>query len=173
MKHKRRSPGFTIVEMLIVIVVIAILASITVVAYNGIQQRAQDARRDADLSILYRAMMVARINTGMTLMQITGGGWTLGHCTSATYNPTGAEPRTLPKTDDCWVTYYTGLDRISLASGANLSGLKAGDPRGNPYSWDENQGDLGNCSAQDRIYYFSGNGTDVTLYKPLPTYESC
>lgn len=32
--------GFTIVELLIVIVVIAILAAITIVAYNGLQQRA-------------------------------------------------------------------------------------------------------------------------------------
>lgn len=43
-KHQR---GFTIVELLIVIVVIAILAAITVVAYNGIQQRAENARRIA------------------------------------------------------------------------------------------------------------------------------
>lgn len=38
---KRNSRGFTIVELLIVIVVIAILAAITIVAYNGIQQRAR------------------------------------------------------------------------------------------------------------------------------------
>ena len=35
------SRGFTIVELLIVIVVIAILAAITIVAYNGIQNRAK------------------------------------------------------------------------------------------------------------------------------------
>lgn len=39
-KHKQQS-GFTIVELLIVIVVIGILAAITIVAYNGVQNRAQ------------------------------------------------------------------------------------------------------------------------------------
>jgi prepilin-type N-terminal cleavage/methylation domain-containing protein len=39
-KNKRNS-GFTIVELLIVIVVIGILAAITIVAYNGIQNRAK------------------------------------------------------------------------------------------------------------------------------------
>ena len=37
----RKDSGFTIVELLIVIVVIAILAAITIVAYNGIQNRAK------------------------------------------------------------------------------------------------------------------------------------
>lgn len=42
-----KQKGFTIVELLIVIVIIGILAAITVVAYNGIQQRADNTRRIA------------------------------------------------------------------------------------------------------------------------------
>lgn len=46
----KRHAGFTIVELQIVIVVIAILATISIVAYNGIQQRARDSQRKSDLA---------------------------------------------------------------------------------------------------------------------------
>ena len=39
--------GFTIVELLIVIVIIGILAAITTVAYNGLQNRARTAAAQA------------------------------------------------------------------------------------------------------------------------------
>jgi prepilin-type N-terminal cleavage/methylation domain-containing protein len=48
MKYKNQT-GFTIVELLIVIVVIGILAAISVVAYNGIQNRANDTAVQTDL----------------------------------------------------------------------------------------------------------------------------
>lgn len=43
--------GFTIVELLIVVVVIAILAAITVIAYNGIKGRAVDSSMKSDLQM--------------------------------------------------------------------------------------------------------------------------
>ena len=39
-----KNSGFTIIELLIVIIVIAILAAITITAYNGVQAKARDAK---------------------------------------------------------------------------------------------------------------------------------
>src|SRR3954469_5137578 len=49
---KARSSGFTIVELLIVIVVIGILAALVIVTYNGIQQKARDTERKTDIKAL-------------------------------------------------------------------------------------------------------------------------
>ena len=50
MKVGKNKQGFTIVELLIVIVVIAILAAITIVAYTGITNRANDSAISSELS---------------------------------------------------------------------------------------------------------------------------
>ena len=61
---RKATSGFTIVELLIVIVVIAILAAISVVAYNGIQTRARDNVRKADLSSIAKALELYRADFG-------------------------------------------------------------------------------------------------------------
>ncbi|HEX7483890.1 MAG TPA: prepilin-type N-terminal cleavage/methylation domain-containing protein [Candidatus Saccharimonadales bacterium] len=57
---RKTTSGFTIVELLIVIVVIAILAAITIVAYNGIQNRANDTAVKNDLATLRKKIEMFR-----------------------------------------------------------------------------------------------------------------
>lgn len=52
----RRAHGFTIVELLIVIVVIGILAAMTIVAFNGVQAKSRDAQRASDLNNIAKAL---------------------------------------------------------------------------------------------------------------------
>lgn len=63
MKNKQSS-GFTIVELLIVIVVIGILATIAVVAYNGIQERARNQQTAAAVGSYAKAMMLYAAENG-------------------------------------------------------------------------------------------------------------
>lgn len=70
--------GFTIVELLIVIVVIGILTSITVVAYSGIQGRARDSQRLSDLKTIMKALEIYKINNGVypnSVMNPLAGNW--------------------------------------------------------------------------------------------------
>jgi len=59
-----RNKGFTIVELLIVIVAIAILAAISVVAYNGMQQRAQNSARISAATSIAKAFDLKTVETG-------------------------------------------------------------------------------------------------------------
>jgi len=63
--------GFTVVELLIVIVVIGIIAAIIVVAYNGIQERAESTK------IISRAGVYAK---GLKLWEVDQGRPTTSSC---------------------------------------------------------------------------------------------
>ena len=61
---KKGGHGFTLVELLIVIVIIAILATITVVAYNGIQTRAYYSRLSGSINTYAKALAMYKIDNG-------------------------------------------------------------------------------------------------------------
>ncbi len=60
----RKQTGFTIVELLIVIVIIGILAAITIVAYNGIQNRARASAAQSLASQANKKVMAYQASEG-------------------------------------------------------------------------------------------------------------
>ena len=76
----RKDRGFTIVELLIVIVVIGILAAIVVVAYVGITQRANSSAAKSNAESVRKVAEAYNADTGAgsypTTAQLTG--WTTG-----------------------------------------------------------------------------------------------
>lgn len=61
---KRLSKGFTIVELLIVIVIIGILASLVIVAYNGIQQRTNNTTTLTAVAAHIKALRQYAVDNG-------------------------------------------------------------------------------------------------------------
>jgi prepilin-type N-terminal cleavage/methylation domain-containing protein len=152
---RKNVSGFTIVELLIVIVVIAILAAITVVAYNGIQTRANNSKIDSDMRNLEVAIDLARQNNGSVAMRYVTGNTATGSGCWSKANDT--DLATLDKlTDSCWIVYTATLNYISTASGMNVRGLI--DPWGRPYYIDENEGEgavPATACNDDAIGYYS------------------
>jgi prepilin-type N-terminal cleavage/methylation domain-containing protein len=152
MLMRQTHTGFTIVELLIVIVVIGILAAITVVSYSTIQERARVSRASADLQTLAKSIKTARLSQNKVLKDIT-----LNNCTAC-----GTQ-----------ATYELTLDRIGQAAGVNLSGLKSGNPWGAKYSIDENE--LENMSVNNgcnRDTIAAGAGASASVTVPIiPTYS--
>ena len=61
---KYLKPGFTIVELLVVIVVIGVLAAIVIVSYTGLQNRARQATIQSDLSNNSTKVMINSVSPG-------------------------------------------------------------------------------------------------------------
>lgn len=147
-----KQKGFTIVELLIVIVVIGVLASVSIVAYGTIQDKARVSRASADLQTLAKAIQTARLNQDKVLKDIT-----LSACTNC-----GTQ-----------AVYELTLDRIGQASGTNLSALKAGNPWGSKYAIDENElENLASNNGCNRDTINPGTGATAGVVIPIiPTYS--
>lgn len=75
--HTKYASGFTIVELLIVIVVIGILSTITIVTYRGVQNRANNASRLTEFNYWRKSFELYKIQNG-TYPTMPDGGYCLG-----------------------------------------------------------------------------------------------
>jgi general secretion pathway protein G len=56
MKAMKKRAGFTLLELLIVIAIIGVLASLVAVSYSSAQRRARDSQRQSDLKAIQNAL---------------------------------------------------------------------------------------------------------------------
>ena len=73
MLRGQKQTGFTIVELLIVIVVIGILAAITMVAYSNVTNRAKDSQTDSSVSQMKKLIEMYMADNGV-YPAVCGGG---------------------------------------------------------------------------------------------------
>jgi len=74
---KRKQSGFTIVELLIVIVVIGILAALVVTTFSGIQRKARNTERQTDIKAVHGQLEAyfAQNNAYPALAQLQDASW--------------------------------------------------------------------------------------------------
>lgn len=108
---KSKQQGFTIVELLIVIVVIGILAALVITTFSGIQQTARDAERQTDINAIHGQL-------------------------EAYYAKEGAYPALAQLNDATWRgTEMKGLDPGALQDPKGSSQALVASPVANSYAY--------------------------------------
>jgi general secretion pathway protein G len=137
----RTSRGFTIVELLIVIVVLGILAALVLNTYSGAQERAKITQAKSDMATIKRAMLAYKAEEGE--LPPAGDSWN--------YN-------TNPPSAYGWTTTLNALQ----ASGKLGSDRPDKDPWGNYYGYDDN--DCVASSSPTAASYIRSVGPDGVTY---------
>lgn len=140
---RKTKSGFTIVELLIVIVVIAILAAISIVAYNGIQSRARDAGRIQKIKDIAKAIELYKIDNGQYPPIHDGNGFESA-CGSQTEN-WGHCDRNKQLSD--MIAPYMKLDPTSLSDATQGS-----------YAYYYNSAAANNYQTYGFMVYLQGDG---------------
>lgn len=137
---KKRNSGFTIVELLIVIVVIGILAAIVITTYAGIQGKARNAKRQTDINSLQTNLeayytqnqhypsntdmnTATFLSTNMPSLQL-----------SALQDPSGTYSGTAPSTTTPWLATAPAAKIYSYAPSNSGASCEASDVTCNEYT---------------------------------------
>ena len=138
-KTTSHNKGFTVIELLIVIAVIGILATLTYIAYSGIQTKARDTIVKNAAKQLGVELQRFATDTGKTPLQ-TGGGWSgqgIGWVSTQEVDP----------------NYPLAIETVLVNGGYLPSGFTAGLPKNTKYNSSTYTLMLYSCGAQYVIYF--------------------
>lgn len=138
----KKQQGFTIVELLIVIVVIGILAALVITTFTGIQRKARDTERQTDIKAVHGQV-------------------------EAYYAQNGRYPTLTDINDTTWRSNnMKGLDSEALKDPKGANSTLAAAAAANVYSYDVQRSGGGTCdnSTNDCAQYtltatLEGGGT--------------
>jgi prepilin-type N-terminal cleavage/methylation domain-containing protein len=129
---KRKQSGFTIVELLIVIVVIGILVALVVTTFSGIQRKARNTERESDVKAIH-SQLEAYFNEAGAYPALGGSGdgindssWRATNMKSldaeALKDPKGTGQALCAEASDTCYGYAVGEDNATYTLTANLEG---------------------------------------------------
>lgn len=126
MNYLAKKRGFTIIELLVVIVVVTILATIAVVSYRGVQNRANDSEQGADMTALAKSLKLFYTDKGYypTSTQVADKAWALANLPALTADVYSSKLAGANQTVKA-STNTIATDRVSLAPGYYLYGSSA------------------------------------------------
>jgi len=132
--------AFTLIELLIVISIIGILASLTLASYSGAQQKARDGIRKSDLAQMKRALELVKAD-----------------CKGAAYYPI------IPNTSS--VDHYNKLGAYLTNSNLKYISSTPKDPKDtSPYQYEYKTSDgstiLDKCPSETSVGAFDKDGAD-------------
>lgn len=166
-----KQTGFTLIELMVVIAIIGILASVVLSSISTARLSAQYAKARADIKSIANLITLATQEKNIPARYITGSA--CSECACRNQGNIRAFDR---NTHNCWINYRSAMNSLNAATNGlySLKNLPI-DPWGNPYLINENEGEITfsfpqpchgdniSSAGPDGIYY---NSDDIVYGLP-------